>query len=472
MAEVSVTSSKPYCSCRSPWLVWACVATGVVIVALDGTMLSLALPNMAKALHTSLQDTQWVMLAYMLSISVLLLPIGRLSEHFGEHRLYVLGVFLYGLAAVCCGVCPTVQWLIVCRLLQGIGAAMLMAMGPVMLSQVFGKNLGRPMAGMNVVVAVASTIAPLLAGWVLSHLSWHWLFWMSLPVTASSVLFGVLILKPYREHSAVNCEPFDWQGSVASMLILGATLYLLTYGLRQPGAWLLNGSLTLAIMLVGVWFWRHIHRFSDPILSLGALKDRAVQITCLSSMSVFCVTSVMTFLLPFYFQEALKLSPKDVGLMLIIFPIGLAITAPLAGALSDKYGSRWLSLFSMFGLALVALGMAWFSPSTPLLWIGLQQFIFGLVSGFFHSPNNRALMLALEGAGSVSLSGGALALVRTLGTAFGITLVGLVFLITGGALTQANLVFFTGLQVCVWLSIAFLLLISAFQVPRCLHSSN
>jgi EmrB/QacA subfamily drug resistance transporter len=332
----------------------------------------------------------WVILAYMISSTVLVLFAGRLSDLFGRKQAYVAGFVLFGLASLGAGFSGNGTVLIVWRVLQGIGGAFLFANSAALVTDAFPKEqLGLAMGTNTMVAAVGLVIGPVLGG-ALVGISWEWVFWFNVPFALLGSLWAGLILRELAKPDRIR--GYDVPGVV--VFVIGLTG--LVYGLSRGG---LNGwsdSLTIGGLVVGavllpvfVLIERH-HR--APMLDLTIFENRlfaaATGAAFINGLSRFA----LMFLFVFYFQGVKGQDPITAGIELAPMAIGMLVSSPLAGIWADRHGSRLLACVGMLVSAVALIGMTMLGVHTPYFWSALWLFIVGVGSGMFNSPNTAAMM--------------------------------------------------------------------------------
>ena len=372
------------------WWALSCTSLGMLLATINSGTLIIALPDLERALHTSILSLVWVILAYMISSTVLVLFAGRLSDLFGRKQAYVLGFALFGLASLGAGFSGNGTELILWRIAQGIGGAFLFANSSAIVTDAFPREqLGLAMGTNTMVAAVGLVIGPVLGG-ALVDISWHWVFWFNVPFTALGSLWAFTVLRELAKPDKVR--GYDIPG--VTTFVLGLTG--LVYGLSRAG---LNGwtdALTLGGIAVGVVLLplfvlieRH-HR--APMLDLTIFQNRlfaaATAAAFINGLSRFA----LLFLFVFYFQGVKGQDPITAGIELAPMAIGMLIASPLAGVWADRRGSRALAAWGMVVSAVALAGMTTLGVHTAYFWAALWLFVVGVGSGMFNSPNTAAMM--------------------------------------------------------------------------------
>ncbi|HEX2863759.1 MAG TPA: MFS transporter, partial [Deinococcales bacterium] len=372
------------------WLALSVTSLGALLASMNGGTLIIALPTLMKELQASLLSLIWILLAYNLTQTVLVLNVGRLSDMFGRKSLYVLGFAVFTLASLGAGFSNTVNALIALRVLQGIGGGLMIANSSAIVTDAFPlKELGLALGTNQMLVAVGSIAGPILGGW-LTTLGWHWVFWFNVPLGVVGTIWAAVNL---RETTVKldRRDPIDVWGN----LTYAAGLGLLMIGLSKGGieswassAWLLAAGAVLTAAFVAIEF-----RTRKPMLDLSLFRDVAFSLGNATAFLNAIVRSALTFLFVFYFQGAWGLDPVVAGVALVPQALGLLLAAPLAGRLADRRGPKALV---QAGLALTTVAFAGFALilrlHTPYVLLGVLMFVNGVGSGLFNSPNTSSIM--------------------------------------------------------------------------------
>ncbi len=403
------------------WFVLAAVGMGIFLVTIDGTIVNVALPTLVRELNTDFATVQWVVLAYLLTLSTLLLSMGRLGDMVGKKPVYMSGFVLFTLSSLLCGLSSTIYWLIGFRVLQAVGAAMTQALGTAIITEAFpDSERGKALGTSGTLVSIGIVLGPTLGGLLIESLSWHWIFLVNLPVG----IIGVLMVMRYVPNLQPKGEQrFDYGGAAVLFvglltLLLGLTLGQ-QWGFSDSRVWLMLAG---ALLVIGVFISIEA-RVPQPMIDLRLFRNQLFSINLLTGLAAFVAVAGVFILLPFYLEGVLGYGPRDVGLLVAAVPILLGITAPISGSLSDRYGTR---LIASIGLAVLVGGywaMSRFTAETKLPYYLLAALPFGAGMGIFQSPNNSAVMGAVPRT-KLGIASGLLAITRTLGQTTGIAVLG------------------------------------------------
>jgi MFS family permease len=306
------------------WWVLSAVACGTFMATLDASIVNIALPTMTKSLATNLLGVNWVIATYFLVITCLLLPFGRLSDLYGRKRVFLLGYMIFTLGSIFCGVSVDLAFLIISRAIQALGAAMLMANGPAIITAAFPSNeRGKALGTLAMVVSAGLISGPSVGGILISFFGWRSIFLLNIPV---GILGGYLVVRFIaKDKLQSNHPPFDWVGAVLQFLIL----LLLIVVFDPPYIPILGdspllatrlGALLFALSLI-VIFLRNEMKVLAPLFDLSLIRDRTFFSANLSGFLTFVSYSSVTVLMPFFLEEKLSLTTDQAGRQFNLVPV-------------------------------------------------------------------------------------------------------------------------------------------------------
>jgi EmrB/QacA subfamily drug resistance transporter len=372
------------------WWALSCTSLGMLLATINSGTLIIALPDLERALNTGILELVWVILAYMISSTVLVLFAGRLSDLFGRKQAYVLGFVLFGLASLGAGFAGGGTELIVWRVAQGIGGAFLFANAGAIVTDAFPREqLGLAMGTNTMVAAVGLVIGPVLGGALVS-ISWHWVFWFNVPFALVGSAWAYFILRELAKPDRVR--GFDVPGVV--LFVAGLTGFV--YGLSRAGlsGWgdpLTIGGIVVGVVLLPLFVLNERHH-AAPMLDLAIFRNRLFSAATAAAFINGLSRFALLFLFVFYFQGVKGDDPIKAGIELAPMAIGMLVSSPLAGMWADKRGSRALAAWGMVVGAVALAGMTTLGVHTPYVWSAVWLFIVGVGSGMFNSPNTAAMM--------------------------------------------------------------------------------
>jgi len=425
-AEDGLPIPRRYWSVVGIWL-------ALTMAVLDGAIANVALPVIARELGASPAASVWVINAYQLTITVLLLPLAALGDRIGYKCIYIPGLALFTLGSVGCAAGGTLDLLIAARVFQGIGAACIMSMNAALVRATYpAKMLGRGMGYNAMVISVAAAIGPTLAALILSIASWEWLFLINLPVGIAALAVGRKSLPEPQGHG----HPFDWASALLSAAMMGLIVFGAETSARESapvGIAMIAAGIVAAAVLV----WRERGE-PRPLMPIDLLRIPVFSLSICTSIVSFAAQMLAYVAIPFLFQSVLGRSVFATGLLMTPWPIGVGIAAPFAGRLADKVNS---GLLGGIGLAIFAVGLFMLSrlgASPGDFDIAWRMALCGLGFGIFQSPNNRTIVSAAPKPRS-GAAGGMLATARLLGQTAGAVAVGVAFHLAGVRITPTLL---------------------------------
>ncbi len=372
------------------WWALSCTSLGMLLAATNSGTLIIALPDLERSLHGSLLGLVWVILAYMIASTVLVLNAGRLSDLFGRKKAYVAGFLVFAAASLGAGFSADVTQLILWRIAQGIGGAFLFANAAALVTDAFPREqLGMAMGANTMIAAVGLVLGPVLGG-VLVSVSWQWVFWFNVPFGLIGAGWGALILRELAKPD--GDRGFDVVGTLTFVVgLTGLVLGVSRGGLSGWSDPIVVVGLAAAVVLLPLWVVIE-SRVKAPMLDLGIFRNRLFAAASAASFINGLARFALMFLFVFYFQGAQGDDAITAGIKLIPLAAGMLIASPLAGIYADRHGSRALSALGMVtvgvGLALMTTLQVHTAYWQSTLWLT----IVGVGSGMFNSPNTAAMM--------------------------------------------------------------------------------
>ncbi|SMC20169.1 Predicted arabinose efflux permease, MFS family [Andreprevotia lacus DSM 23236] len=406
----------------------AALALAVLPASLGTSIANIGLPALATAFHADFQSVQWVVLAYLLAMTLAVVSAGRLGDLLGRRRLLLAGCGVFGLASLLCGAAPQLPWLLAARALQGLGAAVMLTLSMAMVGEAVPKaRTGSAMGLLATMSAIGTALGPALGGVLLAALGWRALFWVNVPLAALAALLAWRTLPADATRSPTR---LGWPGTLLLAATLAAYALAMTLGHGRLDA--RNGALLLAAALGGLLLWQVERRTSAPLLPLATLRQPPLRAALLLSALVMTVMMATLVVGPFYLAGALGLPPAQVGAVMAAGPLLSVLTGLLAGKVVDRLGSAVVMrsglLLMLAGTLLLALqaatwGVAGYLAAIVVLTPGYQA---------FQAANNTAVM-ADAAASQRGVLSGLLNLARNLGLITGAACMGALFAHTTGS---------------------------------------
>jgi EmrB/QacA subfamily drug resistance transporter len=406
------------------------VAFSSFMSGLNYYVVSISLPTIANQFNAGTGEVSPVILAYMLVSTSSLFVFGRLADRIGLKKVFVAGYVIFTVSSLFCGLSTSVRMLVGFRLVQGIGGGMLMASGYAVIARflpgdITGRAYGITLTSFAVGIATGAPVG----GFVTGYLSWHWIFFVNVPVGVVAIIFALRSVpgrSDYRQREDKEREAFDIPGALLSFFGLGMLLYGCNMG-NTIGwtSWRIVISLSAALVLLVLFVLRE-KRCKFPLLDFALLKKRSLAYALSASILAFILLGGNTFLLPFYLQMAKHLSVQQTGLMLLIYSLVQILVTPYAGRLSDKVNPHMLcsaGLASAFFCVLFFSSSLRFDSLAPsfvlLVWLPLSY-------AFFIAPNTNRIM-HLASSGRHGTASGLLSTATNLGMMLGVVVFDTVF---------------------------------------------
>jgi DHA2 family multidrug resistance protein-like MFS transporter len=402
---------------------WASLAIwlAVVMAVLDGAIANVALPTIAKELGTDPAEAIWIVNAYQLAITTMLLPLASLGDRLGYRRIFTVGLVVFTLGSAGCALSQTLPQLVAARVVQGFGAAGLMSINTALLRFTFPNHLlGRGIAYTGVVVSVSSALGPTVASAILAVGSWQWLFAVNIPVGLVAIPLAMRMLPPTPGSGL----PFDFLSALLNCVAFGG-LILGAESFARDG--LVAGLPQLAVGLAaGVLLVRRELPRPAPLVPVDLLRIRIFRLSILTSIASFSAQMLTFVALPFHLQTVLGRTVVETGLLMTPWPLAVALTAPISGRLADRYPAGMLGGIGQGVFAVGLISLAFIPPSASDLDIALRMIVCGVGFGLFQAPNNRTIVAAAP-AGRSGAAGGMLSTARLSGQTFGAVLMAVLF---------------------------------------------
>ncbi|MDA8441654.1 MAG: MFS transporter [Peptococcaceae bacterium] len=404
---------------RHRWFILGTVSIGTFMATLDSSIVNVALPTISTELKVDLVTIQWVVTAYLLTISSLLPLFGRIADLLGRKQVYSLGFIIFTLGSALCGLSPGIWFFVGMRVLQAIGAAMLMANSAAIVTANFpGQERGQALGIIGSVVALGGLAGPAIGGILVGLTTWRAIFYINVPIGIIGYAAARIILpKDILQHKH---ETFDYAGAV--LFATGMVSLLLAINNGQDWGFTSLPVLTLlalAIVLLAGFGITEL-KIKHPMIDLALFRIQPFLIGNITGLLQFTSMFAINILMPFYLQQMLGLNPLNVGLIMTAFPVVMAVTAPLSGRASDKFGPVILTTSGLFISALGLFYISRLTATTAPLWAVPGLLLMGLGAGLFNSPNNSSVMGSVPKP-KLGLAGGISALVRNVGMIMGIS---------------------------------------------------
>jgi EmrB/QacA subfamily drug resistance transporter len=370
------------------WLVGAVFVCGLFMDILDTTIVNVALPTLAREFDASTASIEWVVLGYLLSLAVWIPASGWIGDRYGTKKVFLFALAMFTVASALCGQAETLRELVTFRVLQGIGGGMLTPVGTAMLFRAF-PPIERAKASTILIIptVLAPALGPVVGGWLVTDVSWRWIFYVNLPVGVFGFVFGFLFLREYREGTAGR---FDVPGFVLS----GGSLALVLFALSQgpEAGWRSPEVLTTGALgvLLGVALVLVETRIPNPMLALRLLRERMFRNANIVLTLTYGSFVGVLFLLPLFLQELRGLTALESGLVTFPQALGVIVSSQIVGRLYVRVGPRRLIFFGMCAMTMVTASFALVDLETNLWWVRAIMFLRGICMAFSFVPLQAA----------------------------------------------------------------------------------
>ncbi len=399
---------------------------------LSAGIVNIALPTMSREFGVSLENIQLVVSFYLLVLTCLLPVFGKLSDMYSRKWMYLGGFITFGVGALLGALSGSLPMMLVARGVQGIGSSAMMATSQALMAQIFhGPSRGKAFGAMGAVVAGGSLAGPAIGGALIQAWGWKAVFWICIPIAMLGVWRGIYLIPRFNAHKRVK---MDWPGAV--LYTTTSFIFLYTLNTAADKGWesdfiMLSFAVSLALFLA---FWRREHTAKYPFMGLSIFKNKTISYGCLVAVLGYTALFTNSVLLPFYLTDIMHMDPMKIGLLIMPFPVTLAIASAVSGTLNAKWPARVLTTAGFVLLVISTLLFAFIGSSPSISYIVLAQLIMGAGSGTFQVPNNNTVVSAAP-KGKLGVVASVNALCRNVGMIVGIALSVAIFTLVQGWLT-------------------------------------
>jgi EmrB/QacA subfamily drug resistance transporter len=411
------------------------VILGTIMTVLDLTVVNVAIPTLARDLGASIPAIQWVMTGYMLAFATVIPLTGWAAERFGARRAWIFALLVFLAGSVLAGAAWSLGSLITFRVLQGLGAGMILPIGQTILAQAAGpQRMGRVMSVIGVPMLLAPVFGPLLGGAIIGAASWRWIFLINLPVGLAAVMAAVRVLPAGSGARARGRLRLDVRG----LLLLSPGIAVFLYGMSEAGGHGGFGSprtivaVLAGLALIALFFWHAAVRGRSALIDVSLLRRRGFGAAAAVNLLLMVALFGSLILIPLYYQQVRHEGAVAIGLLLAPQGLGAALALPLAGRLTDKFGARGVA---SAGMVLAALGMLAYTqvgPGTSYLYLSAALLVVGAGVGATVVPSMAAAFQALTRA-ETPRGTSAINVIQRLGGAIGTALFAIVLSGQAGA---------------------------------------
>lgn len=429
------------------WLVVSTVCIGAFMAALDASIINLALPSLVTQLNVSMATVEWISLVYLLTLASLVIPFGRLADMLGRKWMYTGGFTVFLISSLLCGLAPTFGVLLLARVLQAVGAAMLQANSVAIITaatppQHRGKAIGIQASAQG----IGLSLGPVIGGGLLAMGDWRWLFYINIPIGIIGTILGILLLP---QDNAKKKDSFDLWGMLFLIPFLVFLVYILNNGtaLGWASPVILIGSFTALLALTS--FIREEQHAPVPLMDLALFRSSIFIRGNLTGFLSFTVMYGVLLLSPFLMEAVFHANSIRAGLYLSFVPIGMTIMTPVSGYLADRFGIRLPAITGIVTLLIGCAALASIRSDGDIVRLLLGLALVGGGMGLFTPPNNSNVMGNVPAA-RLGVAGATLNMSRTIGMGMGVTLGGTLYRLAQNIFPEAgHLMAFRASFVCI-----------------------
>jgi EmrB/QacA subfamily drug resistance transporter len=377
------------------WRAFGAIAISFVTMVMSQSMVFVALSAIADDFGVTLRVVAWVVISEALTISALMMPMGRLADIVGWKRIHLIGLVLFGAGAALTGLAGSFALLIVARVVMAVGNAMGQSVGTAMIVAVFPREeRGTAIGSQSSAVAIGGASGPIVGGLLLQFMPWQTLFLILLVPIGIAFVAGYLVLDDRRmqPHRRTNRPPFDWGGAALSSIAITVLVIVINNPRTEP--WLspaiLGGLAAGVILLVAFVFWEM--RATSPMLEVSLFRNRVFSLAIVTRLLGFTAITPTRFLMPIYLISLRGLEEGAAGGVLFLSSLGMGIAGQAAGRLSDRFGSRLFTSIGFVVLVVTSLPIAFITEQSSVAVVMVLLFVNGLSTGMWNVPNNSVIM--------------------------------------------------------------------------------
>ena len=407
------------------WLIIVITSLSAFMATLDSGIVNVALPVLSKELHVSIDTIQWVVTAYLLTISIMLLIWGKLSDLYGKKYIFSGGFLVFSLGSALCSFAHSLAFIVIARIIQALGASAMMGLSQAIVTGTFPPTeRGRALGVLGTMVALGSLVGPSLGGILVSAFGWPSIFLINIPIGVLGFICAITLIPEIFEKQ--EDKTFDLRGTAlfaSAMLLLFLGLLFVQEG-RIPITWL---APIVVVSLTVLWlFLRTERKTENPLLNVGLFRIHEFSTGLAAAYLTFIGMSATTLFIPFYLQNLLQFNAMQAGLILSAYPIAMAVFSPLSGWLSDRISYRPLTVTGMTISTTAFILLSTINETTSVPKLIILMSLLGAGAAIFMSPNTSSVMGCVPRA-QLGVAGGTNALFRNLGMVSGTTFSVLIF---------------------------------------------
>ncbi len=405
-----------------PWIIFLSVTTGTFMVNVDSSILNVALPILEEYFLVGPEVLQWVISSYLLMITGILPAMGKLSDLVGRKKMFMIGTAVFVSGSLLSAISQSIVQLIIFRIYQGIGAAILQGNVMSIIANAFpAGNRGKALGMIGSVVAAGTIAGPAIGGFLIDFLGWRSIFWINFPIGLLGFIGAYLFLpKDSKEEISRNKERnLDYLGAVLFFIAMVSLLLFVSnghiWGWHSPISW---GIVILSI-ISGILFYLWEIKLDQPLIDLTFFRISTFAVGSITSYFSYVLIMFPSVLLPMFLYNVLQLTPIQIGAIMTFQAVAMMITAPISGFLSDRIGNLWPALFGMTIITISLFLMGNYTENSTVFYIIATISFFGIGMALFQSPVNVAIIESVP-VNKAGITGGIIATIRNFGRVSGV----------------------------------------------------
>lgn len=405
---------------KNIWLILIATCLFTFMSTLDASIVNIAMPTMSKSLSIDMSYAEWIVSVYMITICCLLIFWGKISDSIGKVRVFKIGTLIFVIGSLFCGISPSLEILLISRIIQALGASMTMATNYGIITENFPKEMrGKSLGILGSFVSLGSIAGPGIGGIVIQRLSWHYIFLINIPIGLFAIILGYFVFpKSKKKYNPLNLDFLGFILFDISIISLFMGIFIgQVTGFRAP---LVIGLFILFVLALIGFIFRE-KKAKDPLIDMTIFNSKSFSLGLLCALLIFSSNLFMNTLIPFYLQDTLKLSSLLSGFILMCVPIAMVFVAPISGTLSDKFGSEGLTFIGLLVVCISQFLFIFISINTSISYLVILALLNGTGVALFQSPNNSIIMSSVA-PNHLGIAGSINSLARNLGMVIGLSL--------------------------------------------------
>ncbi len=404
---------------KNRWLVLVAIGLFTFMSTLDGSIVNIALPVMSKDMHIPMNQTEWIVSIYLMTVCACLPLFGKIGDSIGKIKIFRIGTITFVLGSLLCGVFHTFELILLSRVIQAIGASMTMSTNTGIITEVFPlSERGRALGMIGAFVSLGSIMGPGLGGVILAQFSWEYIFLINVPIGILTILLGQKVLPKDSTKSGAKIDFIGFMLFATIILTLFGGIFIgqeLGYTHTSPVLLIIIALITMVI------FYRIETKKNNPLIQFSLFKNKVFTLSLLTASMIFVTNFFTNVVIPFYLQNTRGYSASFAGILMMVVPFTMIIGSPVSGYITDKVGAKLLTFVGLILITISQLLYLTLGEQTSLIFFVFASIFVGLGNALFQAPNNTLVMSNVEKK-DLGVAGSLNSLARNLGMVVGISL--------------------------------------------------